>query len=164
MLRCRLRFCQRIICLAIIVIGAALIVIYRYHELGVLRSDEFLQIIINKDKESDELTSNKPVSSPMAVYKSKMNQSAANTGTRTLSVTSAWHVWRTWPQSHELYTEKQFNSSEMRNILHHMSTASIMRFDVGYKGTQLKALVELKGGQLAVFKPKRYDKIDCNLY
>lgn len=149
MLRCRLRFCQRIICLAVIVIGAALIVIYRYHELGVLRSDEFLQIILNKDK----------VSSPMVVYKKKMNQSAANTGTRTLSVTSAWHVWRTWPQSNELYTEKQFNSSEMRDILHHMATGSIVRFDVGYKGTQLKALVELEGGQLAVFKPKRYNMI-----
>ena len=151
MVRCRLRFCQRIICLAIIVIGAALIVTYRYHELGVLslRSDELLQ----------ELTSNKPVSSPMVVYKKKMNQSAANTGTRTLSVTSAWHVWRTWPQSNELYTEKQFNSSEMRDILHHMATTSIIRFDVGYKGTQLKALVELEGGQLAVFKPKRYDMI-----
>ena len=153
MLRCRLRFCQRILCLAVIVIGAALIVIYRYHELGVIKSDEFLQIILNK--ESDELTSNKPVSSPMVVYKRKLNQSAANTGIRTLSVTSVWHVWRTWPQTNELYTEKQFNSSEMRDILHHMATAPIVRFDVGHKGTQLKALVELEGGQLTVFKPKR---------
>ena len=45
----------------------------------------------------------------------------------------------------------------MRDILLHMATAPIVRFDVGYKGTQLKALVELEGGQLAVFKPKRYD-------
>ena len=157
MLRCRLRFCQRIICLAIIVIGAALIITYRYHELRLLRSDKFLQIILNKEKENEELTSNNPV------MVKKMNHSAVNTGTRTLSVTSAWHVWRTWPQSNELYTEKQFNSSEMKDILHHMATASIVRFDVGHKGTQLKALVELEGGQLAVFKPKRYNMmITCN--
>ena len=169
MLRCRLRFFQRLICLAIIIIGAALIVLYRYHELGVLKSDEYLQIILNRDNEGDKLTS-KPVSSPMVVYKKKINQDAANNGTKTLpaanngsktlSVTSAWHVWRTWPQSTELYSEKQFNSSAMRDILHHMTTAPIVRFDVGYRGTQLKALMELEGGQLGVFKPKRYDLME----
>ena len=154
MFRCRLRFCQRILCLAVIIIGATLILLYRYHELAVLKSDEFLQVLI-KNKEGDEMSS--PISSPVVVYKKKVNQSAPKTGTNKLSITSVWHVWRTWPQSNELYTEKQFNSSEMKDILHHMATAAIVRFDVGFKGTQLKALVELEGGQLAVFKPKRYD-------
>ena len=139
------------------IIGAALILLYRYHELAMLKSDGFLQMLI-KNKEGDEMTSpSSPISSPVVVYKKKVNQSVPNTGTKSLSITSVWHVWRTWPQSNELYSEKQFNSSEMKDILHHMATAPIVRFDVGFKGTQLKALVELEGGQLAVFKPKRYD-------
>jgi len=40
-------------------------------------------------------------------------------------------------------------------ILRAMATREITRADVGYKGTQLKLLLELKGGQKVVFKPKR---------
>lgn len=119
---------------------------------------------MGKDKEINELTltgnngGKKPLgASPMVVYKTKATPSAASDKIKTLSVTSAWHVWRSWPQSTELYTESQFNSSEMKEILHYMATAPIIRFNVGYKGTQLKALVELEGGQRTVFKPKRYD-------
>ena len=156
MLRCRLRFFQRLVCLVIIILAGALLVIYQYHELGVIKS-EFIQTILNKDKETNELTGNKPRDdSPMVVYKTKATQSASIDEIKMLSVTSAWYVWRSWPQSNELYTEKQFNSSEMKSILHHMATAPIVRFDVGHKGTQLKALVELEGGQRVVFKPKRY--------
>lgn len=152
MLRCRLRFIQRLICLIIIVIGAALILVYRYHELAVLNNSDFLQRIISKDKETDE----KPTGSPMVVYKRKLNPLSNSNKTKTLSVTDAWDVWRSWPHSTQLYTEQQFNSNEMRDILYHMVTAPIVRFDVGHKGTQLKALIELEGGQRAVFKPKRY--------
>lgn len=156
MLRCRLRFFQRLVCLVIIILAGALLVIYQYHELGVIKS-EFIQTILNKDKETNELTGNKPRDdSPMVVYKTKATQSASIDEIKMLSVTSAWHVWRSWPQSNELYAEKQFNSSEMKSILHHMATAPIVRFDVGHRGTQLKALVELEGGQRVVFKPKRY--------
>lgn len=156
MLRCRLRFFQRLVCLIIIILAGALLVIYQYHELGVIKS-EFIQTILNKDKETNELTGNKPRDdSPMVVYKTKATQSASVDEIKMPSVTSAWHVWRSWPQSNELYTEKQFNSSEMKSILRHMATAPIVRFDVGHKGTQLKALVELEGGQRVVFKPKRY--------
>ena len=141
----------------IIIIGAALIVLHRYHEVGLLRNNEFLQTIMNKDKEINEMTSKKPSGSPVVSYKRKVSQSTTSNGVKTLSITSVWHVWRTWPQSAELYTEKQFNSSEMRDILHHMATAPIVKFDVGYKGTQLKAHAKLEGGQFAVFKPKRYN-------
>lgn len=154
MLRCRLRFFQRLICLVILVGGSALLMLYRYHEMGVLKSNEFLRLVLNN--EINEVTSKRPAGSPMVVYKRKVNQSAANNRVKTLSATSAWHVWRTWPQSNQLYDDEQFNSSEMRDILHHMATAPIVKFDVGHKGTQLKAQVELEGGQLAVFKPKRY--------
>lgn len=159
MIRCRLRFFQRLICLIIIVTGAALLLIHRYYELGALQSSRIFQIL-NKDVDTSKLTSSKPPGSPivkpMIVYKKKMIQSAASNETKKLSITSAWRVWRTWPHSKELFSEKQFYSNEMASILHHMATAPIVRFDVGYRGTQLKALVELDGGQLAVFKPKRY--------
>ena len=55
--------------MVIIVIGAALIVLYRYHELGVLENNEFLQKILNKG--NGELTGNKPADNPMVVYKKK---------------------------------------------------------------------------------------------
>ena len=99
MLRCRLRFFQRLICLVIIVMGAALIVSYRYHEVGVLRSNELLQTILNKDNEISEVTSNKPASNPVVSYKRRVSQSTANNEIKTLSVTSLWRVWRTWPHS-----------------------------------------------------------------
>ena len=163
MLRCRLRFFQRLICLVIIVFAAAMLVAYRHHELRVIKS-EFILTIMGKDKETNEIpvTGNnedkKPLGAgPMVVYKTKATQSVASDKIKTLSVTSAWHVWRSWPRSTELYTDRQFNSSEMKEILHCMATAPIVRFDVGHKGTQLKALVELEGGQRVVFKPKRYD-------
>lgn len=36
-----------------------------------------------------------------------------------------------------------------------MATREIISADVGYKGTQLKMLLVLEGGQKVVFKPKR---------
>jgi len=137
----------------IIVIIAALIILHRYHELGAINRNELLKFLNNELNKGDiDLT--KPVAK--IVYKKKMTQSATTNRATTLSVTNAWNIWQTWPQSIELYTEKQFNSSEMKDILSHMATAPIVRFDVGHRGTQLKALVELEGRQLAVFKPKRY--------
>lgn len=40
------------------------------------------------------------------------------------------------------------------DILAALSSAPIVNADVGYKGTQLKVSLVLKGGQRAVFKPK----------
>lgn len=44
---------------------------------------------------------------------------------------------------------------ELAAVLTSLSSARIERADVGYKGTQLKALLVLDGGQKVVFKPKR---------
>lgn len=40
------------------------------------------------------------------------------------------------------------------DVLAALSSAPIVSADVGYKGTQLKVSLVLKGGQRAVFKPK----------
>ena len=41
-------------------------------------------------------------------------------------------------------------------VLREMNTREIISADVGYKGTQLKLLLVLKGGQKVAFKPMWY--------
>lgn len=65
-----------------------------------------------------------------------------------------WAIWKSWVKPEFLYPDKKFLSEEMNHILATMATAPISSFDVGYKGTQLKAMVML-GRQKIVFKPKR---------
>lgn len=45
---------------------------------------------------------------------------------------------------------------ELGYVLNAMSKAKILKADVGYKGTQLKLLLTLSGGQRVAFKPKWY--------
>lgn len=52
----------------------------------------------------------------------------------------------------EVYPEE---TPELAAVLTALGTARVERADVGYKGTQLKALLILDGGQKVVFKPKR---------
>lgn len=70
--------------------------------------------------------------------------------------TKPWRVWSSWVQSDVLYSNTSFYSDDMNMILNAMSTYPVTSFDVGYKGTQLKASMYLKGNQKTVFKPMRY--------
>ncbi|KAI8518561.1 Glycosaminoglycan xylosylkinase [Branchiostoma belcheri] len=63
-----------------------------------------------------------------------------------------WSIAASWVSSRHIYTE---DAEELGGILRMMATAEITHADVGYKGTQLKALLVLNGHQKAVFKPKR---------
>ncbi len=65
-----------------------------------------------------------------------------------------WEIWREWVEPDSLYPIGAFHSSEMNHILITMATSPITSFDLGYKGTQLKATA-LLGQQRTVFKPKR---------
>lgn len=65
-----------------------------------------------------------------------------------------WRIWGLWVTADYLYPEGVIQSEEMNHILGTMATAPITSFDVGHKGTQLKATAML-GGQRTVFKPKR---------
>ncbi|KAG8555452.1 hypothetical protein GDO81_017705 [Engystomops pustulosus] len=65
---------------------------------------------------------------------------------------SPWEIASQWVVPREVYPE---DTPEMGAVLHAMATKKIIRADVGYKGTQLKALLVLDGGQKVVFKPKR---------
>lgn len=65
---------------------------------------------------------------------------------------SPWEIAAQWVVPREVYPE---DTPELGAIMHAMATKKIIKADVGYKGTQLKALLVLEGGQKVVFKPKR---------
>uniref|UniRef100_A0A6J0TGW6 Glycosaminoglycan xylosylkinase isoform X2 n=1 Tax=Pogona vitticeps TaxID=103695 RepID=A0A6J0TGW6_9SAUR len=66
---------------------------------------------------------------------------------------SPWEIAAQWVVPREVYPE---DTPELGAVMHAMATKKIIKADVGYKGTQLKALLILEGGQKVVFKPKRY--------
>ncbi|KAH0618257.1 hypothetical protein JD844_017288 [Phrynosoma platyrhinos] len=66
---------------------------------------------------------------------------------------SPWEIAAQWVVPREVYPEE---TPELGAVMHAMATKKIVKADVGYKGTQLKALLILEGGQKVVFKPKRY--------
>lgn len=70
----------------------------------------------------------------------------------THTLQSPWEIASQWVGPREVYPEE---TPELAAVLTALSTARIERADVGYKGTQLKALLVLDGGQKVVFKPKR---------
>ena len=58
-----------------------------------------------------------------------------------------------WVNERQIYPH---NHPELVSILKIMATAKIEKADVLPKGTQIKLLLTLKGGQKVVFKQKRY--------
>ena len=68
---------------------------------------------------------------------------------------SPWEVWSSWVQPTEVFPINSFYSSEMDHILLALSSYRVTKFSVGYRGTQLKAMMHLSGDQRTVFKPKR---------
>lgn len=77
----------------------------------------------------------------------------------THTLQSPWEIASQWVGPREVYPEE---TPELAAVLTALSTARIERADVGYKGTQLKALLVLDGGQKVVFKPKRSEVDLCN--
>ncbi|XP_011661064.2 glycosaminoglycan xylosylkinase [Strongylocentrotus purpuratus] len=66
-----------------------------------------------------------------------------------------------WSKAESWVTSNQITPSsakELGSVLYAMANAPITKADVGFKGTQLKARLMLEGGQLVVFKPKRYPR------
>ncbi|XP_061894774.1 glycosaminoglycan xylosylkinase [Entelurus aequoreus] len=73
----------------------------------------------------------------------------------THTLQSPWEIASQWVGPREVYPEE---TPELAALLTALSTTRILRADVGYMGTQLKALLVLDGGQKVVFKPKRYSR------
>ena len=73
-----------------------------------------------------------------------------------MSPEDIWKMASSFLTNREVYpAHKQF---EVSLILRMMATTKIIAADVLPKGTQLKLLLVLKGGQKVVFKPKRFDR------
>ncbi|XP_042227302.1 glycosaminoglycan xylosylkinase-like isoform X2 [Homarus americanus] len=66
-----------------------------------------------------------------------------------------WDLARKWAKPRSLVPD---SARGLGDVLAALSTAPIIAADVGYKGTQLKVAIMLKGGQKAVFKPKWYPR------
>ena len=78
--------------------------------------------------------------------------------TQFTSPSIVWKIWAGWVKPDVFYKPKDFWSSSMDNILVALASSPVTQFDLGHRGTQLKATLYLEGGQRTVFKPKRCDK------
>lgn len=65
---------------------------------------------------------------------------------------SPWSLAAGWVKHREIHEE---NTPELGYVLNAVLTYKILHAGVGYKGTQLKMMVELSGGQEVIFKPKK---------
>ena len=86
-------------------------------------------------------------------YKEVQNVTAATEVV--LKFEDSWNQWRKWVRQDSLYPEDAFWSPDMTDMLLSLATAPVTSFGLGHKGTQLKATMQLAGGQKAVFKPMR---------
>ena len=66
-----------------------------------------------------------------------------------------WPLAKKWVRARQVTPIK---APELGSILHALQTAKILKSDVSRRGTQLKLLLTLEGGQYVLFKPKRYSR------
>ncbi|KAG8193632.1 hypothetical protein JTE90_002890 [Oedothorax gibbosus] len=64
-----------------------------------------------------------------------------------------WNLAAGWVKSREIHAE---NTPELGYVLKAMITNKIIHAGVSYKGTQLKMMLKLDGGQEVIFKPQKY--------
>ncbi|XP_019874820.2 glycosaminoglycan xylosylkinase homolog isoform X2 [Aethina tumida] len=65
-----------------------------------------------------------------------------------------WATANSWVTQNKVVN---FNSSELGSVIHALKNAKIIKADLDQRGTQLKLLLTLQGGQLVIFKPKWYE-------
>ncbi|XP_060773521.1 glycosaminoglycan xylosylkinase [Neoarius graeffei] len=90
-----------------------------------------------------------------AFRKMEASLALAKNARLTHTLQSPWEVAAQWVGPREVYPDE---TPELAAVFNALISARIQRADVGYKGTQLKALLVLDGGQKVVFKPKRYSR------
>ncbi|XP_055941575.1 glycosaminoglycan xylosylkinase-like [Argiope bruennichi] len=66
---------------------------------------------------------------------------------------SPWNLAAGWVKPREIHME---NTPELGYVLKAMETNQIIHAGVSYKGTQLKMMLKLSGGQEVIFKPQKY--------
>lgn len=67
----------------------------------------------------------------------------------------AWKLWQAMVKVNEVTQPGPAGTLKVNAIVKALQTAPIIQTSVGYKGTQLKTSMFLKGNQRTVFKPKR---------
>ncbi|XP_042910273.1 glycosaminoglycan xylosylkinase isoform X1 [Parasteatoda tepidariorum] len=68
---------------------------------------------------------------------------------------SPWSLAAGWVKSREIHSE---NTPELGYVLNSMVFNKIDHAGIGYKGTQLKMMLKLEGGQEVIFKPQKYNR------
>lgn len=68
-----------------------------------------------------------------------------------------WNLAKKWATPRSLVPDV---ARGLGDVLEALASAPITSTHIGYKGTQLKLSVMLKGGQRAVFRPKRYSRAE----
>lgn len=72
------------------------------------------------------------------------------------SAPSFFGLAASWVSDRQIYPHH--SNEELSSILHYMASLKIVKADVLPKGTQIKLLLLLEGGQRVVFKQKRYER------
>lgn len=66
-----------------------------------------------------------------------------------------WKLWQEMVRERAITSRGYDATTNLRTIIKALQTFPITQTNVGYRGTQLKASMILKGNQQVVFKPKR---------
>ncbi|CAG2108582.1 unnamed protein product, partial [Medioppia subpectinata] len=72
-----------------------------------------------------------------------------------LSLAETWSLARSWITARQVIPQ---TVPQLQRVLTALQTAAIVGADVSRTGTQLKLLLELEGGERALFKPQRYSR------
>lgn len=116
-------------------------------------------IIISKSKLTIKTTDKETIISKEVIEKTRNDLTTSNVRTKNsqdFNVTKPpWELWQDMVRETELTERGSEGKSKLNAIVKALQTSPIIQMSVGYRGTQLKASMFLKGSQKIVFKPKR---------
>jgi hypothetical protein len=115
--------------------------------------------ILSKDKRSTKATDrNEKLAKGIATI-TQNNRATSNLRTKSkqnlILNKPAWLLWQDMVKEREVTQPGQEGKMKVDAIVKALQTVPVIQTSVGYKGTQLKASMFLKGNQRTVFKPKR---------
>ena len=114
--------------------------------------------ILSKDKRSTIKRSGKDKPTKEVVSLTRNTVTTGNLSTKkSLDILSkpAWQLWQEMVKVREVTQPGNEGQMKVDAIVKALQTAPVIQISVGYKGTQLKSTMFLKGNQRTVFKPKR---------
>ncbi|XP_055618234.1 glycosaminoglycan xylosylkinase homolog isoform X2 [Toxorhynchites rutilus septentrionalis] len=83
---------------------------------------------------------------------------------RNYNISSVWRIANSWPSRNEIFPQKD---ERIGKTIKALQEADVLKTRNTPRGTQLKLIFELAGGQLAIFKPSWYERnttIDGQVY